>query len=331
VIGLPFNDLRCLGSITEVCAEMVSNRDEVLAEIARKHATTESLASWIRTLPQRDDDGEADDGPKVKACKPIQRLRLPAEDPNCVERAALYVAVAEMIDPHPVRQLATLDTEVGLHTFPVENGAPVILDPRVPRNCLDCGVAALKSGPVTIEARDAIDWTAQLAEAGAANVRNGPSRVRRARNAVMDLVEYGTAPASPDVIETVGWMLALAEKMARRYGARAVQIVRTTAQAIADLADEALARSQRNVSLEIGGTRLTPAPWMSGLARIAARVGMDVGAVALRAKLASMGIGPDMFGLVEEELNREGLTMGALAKPPRLPTLENFVASKKVA
>jgi hypothetical protein len=331
VIGLPFNDLRCLGAITEVCAEMASNRDEVLAEIARKHPTTESLADWIRTLPQRDDDGDDDDGPKVKACKPIQRLRLPAADPNCVERAALYVAVAEMIDPRPVRQLATLDTEIGLHTFPVENGAPVILDPRVPRNCLDCGVAALKTGPVTIEARDAIEWTAQLAEAGAANLRNGPSRVRRARNAVMDLVERGVAPASPEVIETVGWMLALAERVARRYGSRAIQIVRTTAQAIADLADEALARSQRNLSLEIGGMRLEPAPWMSGLARIAGRIGLDIGAVALRAKLASMGIGPDMFGLVEEELNREGLTLGALARPPKLPTLENFVASKKAA
>lgn len=332
MIGLPFNDLRCLGSITEVVAEMVSNRDEVLAEIARKHATTESLADWIRTLPQRDDDGEVGDGPKVKACKPVQRLRLPAPDPNCVERAAMYIALAEMIDPRPVRQLATLDTEIGLHTFPVENGAPVILDPRVPRNCLDCGIAALKTGPVTIEARDAIEWTAQLAEAGAANLRNGPSRVRRARNAVMELVDSGTAPASPEVIETIGWMLALAEKVARRYGSRAIRIVRTTAQAIADLADEALARSQqRNVALEIGGIRLEPAPWMSGLARIAARIGMDVGAVALRAKLASLGIGPDMFGLVEEELNREGLTMGELARPRRLPTLENFVASKKAA
>lgn len=248
-----------------------------------------------------------------------------------VERAALYIAVGELIDPQPVRQLATLDTPIGLHTFPVENGAPVILDPRVPRNCLDCGVAALKTEPVTIEARDAIEWTAQLAEAGAANVRNGPSRVRRARNAVMELVERGTPPASPEVIEAIGWMLALAETMARRYGSRAIQIVRTTAQAIADLADEALARSQRNLSLDIGGTRLTPAPWVSGLARIAGRIGADVGAVALRAKLASMGIGPDIVGLVEEELNREGLTLGTLAKPRRLPTLETFIASKNVA
>lgn len=89
MIGIPFNDLRCLGSITEVVAELVTNRDEVIAEIARKHDTTERLAAWIRTLPQRDDDGEKDDGPKVDECKPPQRLRIPAEDPNCVERAAL--------------------------------------------------------------------------------------------------------------------------------------------------------------------------------------------------------------------------------------------------
>src|SRR6185312_16467416 len=97
----------------------------VLAEIATKHPNTEDLARWIRTLPQRDDNGDPNDGPKVKACEPVQRLRIPADDPNCVERAALYVAVAELIDPVPVRQLATLDTVNGLHTFPVENGLPV--------------------------------------------------------------------------------------------------------------------------------------------------------------------------------------------------------------
>ena len=330
MIGLPFNDLRCMGSITEVVAELVTNRDPVIEEIAQKHATTASLAEWIRSLPQRDDDGEKHDGPKVEECKPPQRLRLPAEDPNCVERAALYVAVAELIDPQPVRQLATLDTPIGLHTFPVENGAPVILDPRVPRNCLDCGVAACQSGPVTIDARDAIEWTAQLAEAGAVNLRNGPSRVRRARNAIMRLLDEGTAPATPEVVEAIGWLLALAEKVARRYGPRAIGIVRTTAQAIADLADEALARAQRNIALEIGDMRLEPTPWMSGLARIAARIGVDVGAAALRTKLATMGIGDDMVGLVEEELNREGLTLGPVAKARKLPTLENF-NSKRAA
>ena len=99
MIGIPFNDLACLGSITEVVAELVENRDSVIAEIAAKHTTTESLATWIRSLPQRDDDGEKGDGPKVDECKPPQRLRIPAEDPNCVERSALFLAVAEFIDP----------------------------------------------------------------------------------------------------------------------------------------------------------------------------------------------------------------------------------------
>ncbi|MFT3693834.1 MAG: hypothetical protein QM831_11875 [Kofleriaceae bacterium] len=320
MIGIPFNDLRCLGSITEVIAELVTNQDELLEEIAAKHDNSESLANWIRSLPQRDDDGDEDDGPKVEECKPPQRLRIPAPDPNCVERAALYLGVAELIDPKPVRQLATLDTPIGLHTFPVENGAPVILDPRVPDTCLDCGVAALKKEPVTIEARDAIEWTAQLAEAGAANTRNGPSRVRKARNALMKMVDEGAAPASPEVVEAIGWLLAMAEKMARKYGTRAISIVRTTAQAVADLADETIARTQRNSRFEFAGIKLDAPPWLSALGRI----GADVGSVALRAKLNALGIGSDMFGLVEEELNREGLTLGAIASQRKLPTLENF-------
>ncbi|MBX3156773.1 MAG: hypothetical protein KF773_12275 [Deltaproteobacteria bacterium] len=130
------------------------------------------------------------------------------------------------------------------------------------------------------------------------------------------------------MVEAIGWLLALAEKVARRYGARAISIVRTTAQAIADLAEEALARSQRNLALEVGRTRLEPAPWMSGLARIAGRVGLDVGGVLLQGKLRSMGIGNDMVDLVEEELNREGLSLGALAKPRKLPTIEHFVTPR---
>ncbi|MGE0401702.1 MAG: hypothetical protein AB7T06_33680 [Kofleriaceae bacterium] len=324
MIGLPFNDLQCLASVTEVVAELVRNEDVVITELAAKHPTTESLVAYIRTLPQRDDLGDKTDGPRVDVCDPPQRLRIPAEDPNCVERAALYVAVAEIIDPNPVRQLATLDTPVGMHTFPVENGAPVILDPRLPRNCLDCGVQFLTQSPIVIDPRDAIDWTAQLAEAGAANLRNGPSRVRKARNAIVALVDEGAAPADAETIDSIGWLLSLAERVARKYGPRALAVVRTTAQAIAELADEALARAQRNFALEIAGRTMRPAPWMSMLAKIAGRVGMNIGAVALDAKLKSMGIGGDMVGLVENELNREGLTLGAVARPPKLPTFERM-------
>jgi hypothetical protein len=229
-----------------------------------------------------------------------------------------------MIDPHPVRQLATLDTPVGLHTFPVENGAPVILDPRVPRNALEGGMYLHGQTPITIDARDAIEWTAQLAEAGAADFRNGPNRVRTARNAIMSLVDEGTPPASAEVVEAIGWLLALAEKVARRYGPRALRIVRTTAQAIADLADEAVARSHRNVPWILAAAQFIPPEYRSALAKI----GMNVGANVLRSKLASYGIGDDMFGLVEDELNREGLTLGPVAKPRKLPTLDNMFGTR---
>src|SRR5262249_2069122 len=117
---------------------------------------------------------------------------------------------------------------------------------------------------------------------------------------------------------------------AHKYGTRALSVVRTTAEAIAQLADEAIARAQRNLALEIGGMRLEPPPWGSGLVNVAGRGGLDIGAVALRSKLASLGIGDDMVGLVEEELNRDGLSLGVLAHPPKLPTFASF-AGKRAA
>jgi hypothetical protein len=326
VIALPFNDRACLGSITEVIRELVANEDPVITELAAQHATTASLTRWIRSLPQRDDNGERHDGPKVEACDPPQRLRVPADDPNCVERAAMYLAIAEFIDSKPVRQLATLDLPIGLHTFPVENGVPVILDPSVPRNCVTCGLACEANGPVRVDARDAIEWTSALAEAGVVPLRNGPSRrkLRRARNAVLRLVNEGTAPADPRDIGAIGWMFALAERAARKYGARAIAIIRTTARAIADLLDQALAHRERNLALEIGGMRFDAPAWLSPLASIAGNVGLDIGASLLHSKLNALGIGEDVFGLVEQEANKEGRTLGVLAHPPKLPTFASF-------
>ena len=75
--------------------------------------------------------------------------------------------------------------------------------------------------------------------------------------------------------------------------------------AIAELADEATSRSQRNLALDIGGLHLEPAPWLSALAKIAGRIGLDVGAVALRSKLGYLGITGELLGLVEDELKNE--------------------------
>lgn len=133
MIGVPFedNDLWCLGHITEIVVRLVQERPAWLVELAARFKDTDELAAWIRSLPQRDDEGLEGDGPKVVVCEPWQRLRLPADDPNCVERSSLFLAVAELIDPWPVRRLSTLDFAWGRHTFPVEEGEPIVLDPRV--------------------------------------------------------------------------------------------------------------------------------------------------------------------------------------------------------
>jgi hypothetical protein len=123
-------------------------------------------------------------------------------------------------------------------------------------------------------------------------------------------------------------MFALAERAARRWGHKALALVRTTALAIAEVADEVLARAQRNLALEIGGMRYETPPWLMQAAKAAGRIGLDVGAVALQAQLAELGVPQQMIPLVEEELNREGLTLGVLAHPPKLTT---FATMQKAA
>ena len=154
MIGVPFedNDLWCLGHITEIGVALVNERSPWLVELAAKFATTDELAAWIRGLPQRDDQGLSGDGPKVVACEPWQRLRLPAGNPNCVERSVLYLVVAELIDPRPVRRLSTLDFAWGRHTFPIEEGEPIVLDPGVTKEDLLPAVSTrrgrMRHGPV---------------------------------------------------------------------------------------------------------------------------------------------------------------------------------------
>ena len=336
MIASPYNDPECLGAITDRVAEQLRQGDQSLLEIAQRHSSPASLAAWIRSLPQRDDTGDLRDGPKVASCTPLQRLRVPAADPNCVERAALYLGVAELLDPQPVRQLATIDTAAGAHTLPLENGAPVILDPRVPRNAIYSALAEMDDEPMPTSPRDMAEWTAQLAEVEAAQVRNsgacgagmasGPF-LRQARDSMMRVLD-GKAPTSREEIERIARMLSLAEQAAERYGARAMAIVRATVQLVSDLADETIARARqkaaaeapRNLSLEIGGYRLRPAPWTAGLVKVAGRVGVRAGAMAARVKLASMGVPPDLITLVEDELRSAGVDLGTpspVASPGR--------------
>ena len=416
MIGVPFedNDLTCLGAITEIVARKAAEADPEIDQLAAQFASTQELEAHIRSLPQRDDEGIPDDGPKVEACVPWQRLRFFPENPNCVERTAYYMILAERIDPRPVRRMATLDFPWGRHTFPIEEGAPIVLDPRatyeelikaippeeqqavrnrrrvhvlqrarsrvpmaprVPSPVWPSAVAPpeqppadppppaappgmpiasssmpiappgipvaapgmpvmppslpfVPSGmpfapsgmPFAIDVNDAIYFTNELAQLGAVELRNGPSRAYRARNAIQDVVNRGVLPADHHTHDAIAWFFSIAEKVARDYGARALKIVRATALAISDLIDDIVAERQsspRNLSLESGGTVYRVPSWLSGVGALAGRIGLNVGALALAPKLAALGITGPMLELVEQELNAEGLSLGPLANPKR--------------
>lgn len=324
MIAAPINDHVCLLSITQVVRDLVQRRDSVVAEIAARFASTGELAAWVRSLPQRDDEGIPTDGPKVETCEPPQRLRIPADDPNCVERTALYIAAAEMIDPKPSRAMATIDTKLGKHTLPVENGEPVILDPRQTRNALRGALAVCGPAPIRMSPAQAIDFVADLAEDAASAAPGGLELARGAREVMRAALVGAVIPE--DAIEDVAIALALAERAARAYGAAAVQIVLTTALALAEL-DRAARRNR--AELRIGSYAVRPDfSMLAGLARVGGRLGARAGAAALRMFLAGFGVSDQLVGEIETELNREGLTLGLLSKPaPRPGSLAAVAAS----
>lgn len=309
MIGEPLNDVACLRKVTER-AEAASRRPAVI-ELAERFRRPTELARWIRTLPQRDDEGRDTGAPTVQ-CDVSQRLRLPAEDPNCVERSALYLAAAEHLDPRPVRQLATIETPGGRHTFPVEGGRAVVLDPRLPRNALDAGLFKLLDGVIDpTDPREALEWVLYAAEEPAAALIGGLARLRNAERVLSALEDGRRVPAS--VLDDLGVALALAEPEARLFGGDAIEAVEHGERALGHL----LARAPRNrFSIRIGGARLRP-NWkaLGALARVGSRIGRSVGAAYIRAQLASLGLSPGVLGAVERELAREGLTLGALGEP----------------
>lgn len=313
MIGEPLNDVPCLELVTERAAEMVDNAD--VREVASRFATTDDLAQWIRRLPQRDDTGASGDGPRVE-CDVPQRLRLPADDPNCVERAALYLAAAEAIDPVPERRLATIDTPMGRHTFAVENAVPVDLDPRVPRNALDAGLWRIldPDNVRNLSPREAFDWILSVTE-DAARVRGNGAQYRNAERGFAAMAVGKRLPRNG--AQDIAYVLGLAHEAAGAFGPKGVDIVRLGTVA----AQHALRQARRNaIGLRIGGVTIRPDfGKLLAIGRVGGRVGLRVGAELVKAKLATMGFGPEVVGAVEQELRTEGLTLGALAEPPPQP------------
>lgn len=336
MITQPVNDRSCLGAmIADIEAVLREPSPELLA-LAANFENTGALAEWIRSKPQRDDHGDPDDGPRVEACEPSQRLRPFAEDSNCFERTRDYLIAAELIDPTPARTAATAQTPAGLHTFPIEDGAPVVLDPLVSRNALAAGLFRSTQprnggGAVTMAPGELIDWIADIAREPASRFERGEERIRTGHRAVRVLL-VGRPLCVADVRD-VAFMLALADRESRLWGPTGPRLVATATHAIDRLDRDAAARWQvrtapppaapdptRNaVELDLGGHRIRPDTALLGaIGRVGGRLGYAAGVEALRLKLAALGLGGPVLATVERELQKEGLSLGPLAKPPAM-------------
>ena len=396
------NDHSCLGPTTDQIRTAIADSNPALVELAERFMSTSDLAEWFRTLPQRDDDGIPGDGPKVDACRPAQRLRFNATDPNCFERSARFIGAAEMIDPDRIYRLATISTPNGLHTFPTCDGEPVVLDPKGVRNAprvapsatdnatrrlrierligldetkgvrgdlararqarelghktwvngepIDDAIATYQTalaryqatlaelededdrsggarngscGPMVLTPTQAVDWIADLARARVEplpGMERHVNRGHRAMRAALLMLPICLADA-----QAVALVLALAEREARAYGLPALKVVHSTAKALDEIDQVAAQRTAtpRNnplLSLAIGAlSDKDVQSWLGAVTRVGGRVLGGAGVQVLKSQLASYGVSQPVLSAFEKELNREGLTLGALSKPSPMP------------
>ena len=406
MIASPMNDHGCLGPTTEQIRAEIADGSPALRELAERFANTADLAEWFRTLPQRDDDGLPGDGPKVDACRPAQRLRFDATDPNCFERSARFVGAAELIDPDHVYRLATISTPNGLHTFPTCDGEPVVLDPKGVRNTprvapsttdnatrrlriqrligtdetkgvrgdlarahrakelghttwvhgepIDDAIATYEQAlaryqatldqmdveddeqgsgarngscarPMVLTPKQSIDWIADLARARVESLPRMLPHVNRGHRAMRAALLM--LPICVGDAQAVALVLALAEREARDYGMPAVKVVHSTARAldsIDHLAADRTTAPTRNfnplASLALGVLNDKDVQsWLGAVTRVGGRILGGAGVEVLKSQLASVGVSQPILHAFEKELNREGLTLGALSKPSPMP------------
>jgi hypothetical protein len=257
VIAPPLNDRSCLSPVTRLAQQLVTERDPDMVELAARLGSPQGVVRWLASRPQVDDTG-GNDGPRVAACWPAQRLwlptvrtdaipegRVPLEEyaPNCFERALAYVVLAELLDARPVRRLESgtvwTTTEMGarqsLHTYPTEDGQIVVLDPVV-RNGLGGVVRALRITRVEV-----LDWIATLAEVRAA-LTGDTHRVRNAR-ITMRSVMTGQE-VRPQSVADIAYTVEAAAPEARRRGEGDHH-----RHIAADLVDALVTQRRRNAAL----------------------------------------------------------------------------------
>ena len=339
MIGAPLNDVACLSKFSQVAAD-ATGTDEVksLARRFLKDAdyhpvpALKGLRNWLRAKAQRDDTGQGPE-PRIQ-CGPVkQRVDYLGREPNCVERSISYTAIAEVIDPDTLRQLATIATPAGLHTFPVESGRqPVVLDPAITHNSLSAGVWSIRNGPgqgaamaPAFTPREMISWAITLAEDEAKRTHGGPARVRNAGSALARLWDgEPLADSNAEVrnsVADIAWTFALAEQAARLAGGHGVDVVRMTAMGVERLMHQRRFAQMRNLSFSIGGKKLR-----LDLGRLGSAIGgvgkqaAPLTGPALKAYLLYYGVPPQavdaVAAVVAEETGADVEQLGLSKKKP---------------
>ena len=222
MIDPPLNDFSCLTKFTDV-AQKATEHSEVqrLAGgfLARNHhnvtAALGDMRRWLRNKPQVNDNGHGPE-PRVDCGAVQQRVDYLGERPNCSERTILYCALGEHIDPDSIRQMATIKTSAGLHTFPLENGEPIVLDPLMTRNALLLGVHAMRNsnGAEEMNPLDLVSFVLDIADEPAREYRNGRDRIDNAEQALQRAWRGQTVSECPkqfrNALSDIAWTFALA-------------------------------------------------------------------------------------------------------------------------
>ncbi len=239
----PLNDQGCLLQLHQRVLEF--KRTAEARQLASQFTDLDELITYIRALSQRDDHGDPDDGPRV-LCDVTQRLRLPADDPNCFERLALFLAIALLIDPDIHLTSTTMMLDNGLHSFPVEirEGIPgaVVLDPITspPLNAMNAAAYQTRNAS-PMNTQYIAPWFADLAY-NACLQQGAEDCYEIAMDSIRNSLLTGRPIDAPEEIDSV---LALAYPDACLFGAKG------------ETAYERVRRSVRNLSIGVDARRVS--------------------------------------------------------------------------
>ena len=265
----PLNDKGCLRLLHDEAQRYAGL--PAVHKFAAQFRSLAELIDYIRHLEQRDDIGDPEDGPRL-ACNLPQRMRFAPSAPNCFERTALYLALAEILAPDAVRSSASLVIDDDWHTFPVEirNGLPeaVVLDPvSPPRNVmLATAYSAQRVAPGT--RNHLAPWFTAMAR-NACFDDGGEDRYERAVGLLRNSLLTGEPIDELEDFEDLDYVLELAGDEAELWGAHG------------RAACKQVDRSIRNLSLELD-TNL-----VSKIVRKVVKTGEKLAPAALKAALVS--------------------------------------------